>query len=374
MNLALFLRDLGPARATWLFLVALLFGTAMVLFDWGSILAWVLLPTIPIVVYSLALGASQVRYSVSHTPEIKTSPYILGFLLTLIALFGLFLRGGEDLISGDIDRNIMVGQIGAAIMTTAVGLVCRQVLITTDPAHDQREKVFRSLAGDLRRNATDFEMAQKRLVSLITEFVSTREELFEKEEQAFRKFMDGLERGSQILTEIETTYPKRLQASLATFHKNINTLDKAVGEAVKNVGDLSVAAKDGSDGIVSTGKTVEELLSQSAQQWDQASRDLAVTLTSSTESLKLAADESLAVQNGLGDIQEAMQAVVQQLQLLPEQTSQIVQSIGMESTAAHENVASLVSNLLQDVKAVDAVMDEVTTLLTKHVERLKNNG
>jgi hypothetical protein len=127
------------------------------------------------------------------------------------------------------------------------------------------------------------------------EFVSTREELFEKEEQAFRKFMDGLERGSQILTEIETTYPKRLQASLGAFHKNIKTLDKAVGEAVKNVGDLSVTAKDGSDGIVSTGKTVAELLSQSAQKWDQVSRGLAITLTNSTESLKLAADEGLAV-------------------------------------------------------------------------------
>ena len=142
MDSATFLRDLGPTQALWLFFAALVLGLAAIVTDWGSIWAWVLLPSAPIVAYSLALWVSQATYFVSHSPGIKTSPYILGFLLTLIALFNLFLRGGADLVSGDIDLNLLLGQVGAAIMTTAVGLVSRQILITTDPAEEQQQQVF----------------------------------------------------------------------------------------------------------------------------------------------------------------------------------------------------------------------------------------
>ena len=179
MDSATFLRDLGPTQALWLFFAALVLGIAAIVTDWGSIWAWVLLPSAPIVAYSLALWVSQATYFVSHSPGIKTSPYILGFLLTLVALFNLFLRGGADLVSGDIDLDLLLGQVGAAVMTTAVGLVSRQILITTDPAEEQQQ-VFQSLAGELRRNASEFDSAQRKLVSLIQEFVGAREELFSR--------------------------------------------------------------------------------------------------------------------------------------------------------------------------------------------------
>ena len=374
MDSATFLRDLGPTQALWLFFAALVIGLAAIVTDWGSIWAWVLLPSAPIVAYSLALWVSQATYFVSHSPGIKTSPYILGFLLTLIALFNLFLRGGADLVSGDIDLDLLLGQVGAAIMTTAVGLVSRQILITTDPAEEQQQQVFQSLAGELRRNASEFDSAQRKLVSLIQEFVGAREELFSREELAFEKFLGGLERGSQILTEVETTYPKRLQSALSAMNKHVQALDQAVGDATRHVADLCAAAKEGSDGITNTGNRVEELLSKSAQQWDQASRSLTSALTTSAGSMKQAVDETAALQSQLSGTQEALRSIVENLKLLPEQTRQVVERIGSESKSAHDDVASLLSNLIQDAKAMNAVVDEVTTLLTKRVGSMRSHG
>ena len=372
MDSATFLRDLGPTRALWLFFAALVLGLAAIVTDWGSIWAWVLLPSAPIVAYSWALWVSQATYFVYHSPGIKTSPYILGFLLTLIALFNLFLQGGADLVSGDIDLNVLLGRVGAAIMTTAVGLVSRQILITTDPAEEQQQQVFQSLAGELRRNASEFDSAQRKLVSLIQEFVGAREELFSREELAFQKFLGGLERGSQILTEVETTYPKRLQSALSAMNKHVQALDQAVGDATRHVTDLCAAAKEGSDGIINTGNRVEELLLKSAQQWDQASRSLTSALTTSAGSLKQAADETAALQSQLSGTQEALRSIVQNLKLLPEQTRQVVERIGSESKSAHDDVASLLSNLIQDARAMNDVVDEVTTLLTKRVESMSS--
>ena len=137
MDLSTFLRDLGPTQALRLSAIAFVLGFVAIVIDWGSILAWVFLPSVPIAAYTWALWVSQATYFVSHSPGTKTSPYILGFLLTLSALFILFLRGGDNLVSGDIDINMLLGQVGAAIMTTAVGLAARQILIATDSAEEQ---------------------------------------------------------------------------------------------------------------------------------------------------------------------------------------------------------------------------------------------
>ena len=358
MDLATLLRDLGPTRALRLFFIAFGLGLAAIVIDWGSISASVLLPSVPIVTYTWALYKSQATYFVSHSPGTKTSPYILGFLLTLIAVFNLFFRRGDDLVSGDIDINMLLGQVGAAILTTVVGLVARQILISTDSAEEQQQQVFQSLAGELRRNATEFDSAQRKLVSLIQEFVGAREELFSREELAFQKFLGGLERGSQILTEVETTFPKRLQSALSAMNKHIEALDQAVGDASRHVTDLCAAAKAGSDGITTTGNRVQELLLKSAQQWDQASRSLTSALTTSAGSMKHGATETAALRRQLSGIQEDLISIVQNLMLLPEQTRQVVERIGSESKSAQDDVASLISNLIQDAKAMNAVMDE----------------
>ena len=195
-----------------------------------------------------------------------------------------------------------------------------------------------------------------------------------REELAFQKFLGGLERGSQILTEVETTYPKRLQSALSAMNKHVQALDQTVGDATRHVADLCAAAKEGSDGITNTGNRVEELLSKSAQQWDQASRSLTSALTTSAGSMKQAADETAALQSQLSGTQEALRSIVQNLKLLPEQTRQVVERIGSESKSAHDDVASLLSNLIQDAKAMNAVVDEVTTLLTKRVESMRSHG
>lgn len=360
-----FLRDLNPRRTSALFFAALVAGTGLILPNWGALWVWVVMPVIPIVLYGGALWVSQAHFLVSHTSAIKSSPYILGFTLTLIALFNLFLRGGNELVTGTVDQDLLLGQVGAAIATTAVGLVTRQVLITHDFQEEDQHRVFQSLATQLRENARDFDSAQRQLISLIKEFVATREELFSQEEQAFQRFLSGLDSGSQILTEIETTYPKRLQSALATIEDHLLVLDGAVTGTTRNLAELCTTAKRGNEEVQSSASAILIQLSESSGKWAEASQAAINGLDTSRRTLR---NQVEAVR----ELREKLDGVVHSFEQLPAQISEAMMHWGAKSRANHDELADLFSGLLADVRAMDVVVDEVASLLSKRVANFKN--
>ena len=342
-----FLRDLSPRRTSLLFLAALIAGILLILPNWGAVWAWVLMPVIPVVLYSAALYASQVRFLVSHTSAVKSSPYILGFTLTLLALFNLFLSGGAALLDGTIDQDLLLGQIGAAIATTAFGLLARQVLITHDAQEEVQHQVFSSLASELRRNAKDFDSAQRQLVSLIKEFVATREELFSREEQALERFLGGLESGSQILTKIQTTYPKRLRAALETFGTDVAALDKAVNHTTRTLAELCTTVKSGNQEVQESTSALLNQLSESSRKWGDASQAAMGALEASRSALR-------AREDGIGH------------------TFDDIRGSLVKSQENHNELVTLFDRLLADVRAMDHVVDEVASLLSRRVAESKN--
>ena len=341
------LRDLNPRFASALFFVALVAGVVLILWPWGSLLAWVVLPLLPVLLYSVALYVSQTKFLVSHSAAVKSSPYILGFTLTLAALFNLFWRGGADLVDGTIDQDLFLGQIGAAIATTAVGLIARQVLFTHDAVEEDQDRIFRSLASELRRNAKDFDLAQRQLVSLLKEFVATREQLFSLEEQAHQRFLSGLESGSQILTEIETKYPNRLRSALQTIGTHVTALDETVTEAARNLTELSTSAKEGNKEIRTSASALLTALAEDSRKWGEVSRAARDGLDGSTSAVRVREE---AVKSTLDGMQISMSA----------------------ARKNHDELAAEFSRLLTDVRAMDQVIDEVASLLSKRVAGLKN--
>lgn len=366
------LRDLNPRQASALFFAALVVGSALIIANWASLWAWVVLPAIPVVLYSAALCVSQAHFLVSHSWAIKSSPYILGFTLTLVALFNLFVRGGAELVDGTIDHDLFLGQVGAALTTTAVGLLARQVLITHDVQEEDQHQVFQSIASQLRKNTRDFDSAQRQLVSLIQEFVATREELFSQEEQAFERFLAGLESGSQILTEIETTYPKRLQSALETVGTHVAALDRAVTEATTNLGSLCATTRKGNEEIQGSVSAILRQLSESSLNWRKASEAAISGLDTSQLALQNRVEVLIELQETMDRVFASIETAIQRLEQLPLQTSAVIKSWDAESRANHEELAALYSNLLADTRAMDTVVDEVATLLGKRVASLKN--
>ncbi len=212
MSIHDFFRDLNSNRCGRLFFGFLVLSVCFILLPLRQVWAWIVLPAVPLAAYIAALVYSQRVYYVAHSIEIKNSAYIFGFLLTLIAICNLFIQSGEALMGrglneNDVNSPFVIGQIGAAIVSTVVGLLGRQVLVTGDPLEADQDEVYRDLTKTLRENAIELDQAQKQLIDVVKDFVTQREVLFQDEERAFQRFVTGLEKGEQLLTNLEITFP-----------------------------------------------------------------------------------------------------------------------------------------------------------------------
>jgi hypothetical protein len=159
-------------------------GSFLVFGGWGK----PFLPTLPVVGYGLVLIVSQEVYYVQLAASIRDSPYFLGFILTLIEILNvLFIGFPQENIGGFLFR-----EIGAAILTTAAGLMMRQILLANDAAEEAQDRMFRTLAEEVRKDTVEFHQTQKLFVNLIREFVQTRERMFSEEEKASAEYLKVL--------------------------------------------------------------------------------------------------------------------------------------------------------------------------------------
>src|SRR5205807_1762760 len=150
-----------------LFLCALFVGTFLVFGGWGK----PFVPALPVIAYGLALIISQEVYFVQLGANVRDSPYFLGFLLTLLEILALLLVGlPEDNLSPFLYR-----EIGAAILTTAAGLMARQRLLANDTAEEAQDRIFRRIADEVKKDTVEFHETQKLFVNLIREFAHARE-------------------------------------------------------------------------------------------------------------------------------------------------------------------------------------------------------
>jgi hypothetical protein len=147
-----FLLRLTPLRAFFLFSGCLLAGSMLIFIEWGKPVT----PSLPVVAYGLVLFYCQTHLYVQFNATTKDSPYFLGFLLTLIALFQIL---SSDL-GESIGREFMVREVGAAVLTTVCGLFMRQLLLSRDPSEEAHDRVLQTLAEEIRRDTVEFHRAQ----------------------------------------------------------------------------------------------------------------------------------------------------------------------------------------------------------------------
>jgi len=104
-------------------------------------------------------------------------------------------------------------EIGAAILTTATGLFMRQILLASDRAEEAQDRIFRTIAEEVRKDTLEFHDAQKLFVKLIKEFVQAREEMFSDEEKAFAEYLKALKDGAQRVGAL----PKRVETVMVAL-------------------------------------------------------------------------------------------------------------------------------------------------------------
>ena len=202
-----FLSNLNPRRAFALFFCALSLGTIFIFGGWWKPFS----PAVPVFAYGAILLAVQDRYFVQFGPQPQDSPYFLGFILTLFEILNVVLIGFPQ----QNTDSFLFREIGAAILTTAVGLIMRQILLANDQAEEAQDRYSEPSRKKLRKDTVEFHDTQRLFVKLVREFVQVREEMFSSEEKAFAEYLKVLKDGALKLGAL----PKRVESVLACSGK-----------------------------------------------------------------------------------------------------------------------------------------------------------
>jgi len=120
------------------------------------------LPSVPILVYTLYLYANRSSVGQLGGDALKDSPYFLGFLLTMFALFKIFNDVASSSSLFGQNPALMTQEVGGAVLTTIVGLFCRQALLALvqDEAPEEDDRLA-ALANAVTSHAVAFEVARQ---------------------------------------------------------------------------------------------------------------------------------------------------------------------------------------------------------------------
>ena len=104
-------------------------------------------------------------------------------------------------------REFLVPQIGTALLTTIIGLVARQFIVTSDPVHEAQAGILQAATDELKENISAYRLAQQNLLQLIDDFTITRSELIEEEQRASKEHLALLTESSSALGKLGRQYP-----------------------------------------------------------------------------------------------------------------------------------------------------------------------
>lgn len=120
------------------------------------------LPSVPIVVYAIYLYANRLPVGQLGGDALRDSPYFLGFLLTMMALFKIFNDVSINASLFGRNPSLMTEEVGGAVLTTIIGLFCRQALISLIPdTEPEEEDRLAALANSVTSHAVAFEVARQ---------------------------------------------------------------------------------------------------------------------------------------------------------------------------------------------------------------------
>jgi hypothetical protein len=225
-----YLLNLTARRASHLFLLALVAGLISIWFEVG--LPWI--PALLVFFYGLLLlYAAKVLY-VSHSEMTNNSPYFLGFVFFLFSIYRSF--SGFD--PSQVKTSKVIGQLGAALLSTLVGLPFRQLLFAYAPGQADQDQFFRTLEEELRSSATQYKKSQAELVQLLHEFVASRELLFAEEEKASNRFVQNMEKTARIFDNAFENYPTMISTALTESAKGVTKLRRALDELAVSAEEL----------------------------------------------------------------------------------------------------------------------------------------
>ena len=324
------------------------------------------------------------------TSTVKDSPYFLGFLLTLLGLFTIFITIAIDRQHHvDVDVGELVGQAGGAILATVIGLFFRQILWSHDKVENEREVIFQNLSETLRNQAVEYQTQQAALATLVGDFVKTRKRLQTEEEKVHSRYLQHLEQTSNLLDQFNAQYPDKVAAVLTGLEqsgKNIAGATAQLTTAIETIiTDLSTTVSTQAQKFTASvssavgpidraGAELATTISGLESRIDEGGRNIGSSLqnfakeigdtpaslwetASSFENLRISAK----------GLEEAVQRVITSATFIDQAVAELVKGLASDTASIHVEIQRRAETLRSDMHEVDQAFEELIALIRRRL-------
>lgn len=391
----------GQALSTWKlfapFTLATVIGAVAILEGAGI---WV--PCAAIAGFSLLLYLVVLRSGAAWEGSAADSPYFLGFLLTLVAVYHALTLSGE----GGAEPGILLRSAGAALLPTGVGLFARQVFTALqDVGARGAENTHEHLLAEIREE-------------LVTLIGITKQSL-DRDEAALQQTFDriseelGKIRGDTIIGEVREAHREIVQLTkeMLQHHREYMRTEteagaqwhRALAETTAELGRLQEAASSGTQHVTDTAGELDGQMREASrpftaafQRLDRQSQKLEALLDSRIQTLTTSMakfEEAFASQqtqglaaahaamelskhsaNAIRDLaaaKTALTGIVEATADVPRRLTVTADAIGEAGKHLEHAVHQTVSPLHREAKEIDSIIGDLTNILTKRVADLR---
>ncbi len=343
------------------------------------------LPTVIVGLYG-AYVLLAVKAARSTSAVTVDSPYLLGFLLTEVSLYAVFMNLGENWGKEGFDIRFLIGGVGTAVLTTVVGLVFRQA--GASYLVDESSDDFQGVLKEIKDNAVVFGLAQRNFVQMLNEHTVRHSELLSQERRAVEQYTTSLTDSRDRLTKSLTGHATLISTSFEEIGKALVTFRTSVeneaghlgraGDALESLATQRIRALEevlgaGVETLAQLRKHHEEIaktlraavseqldsVKNATAIWTSFAKDAGQGIDTVTSSLRGTAAAGTALQKELGSTGDALVQLRKQFAELPAPLSQSVKKLSDEFDKTHAESVVRLNELAKEANAIDLIIDDL---------------
>jgi hypothetical protein len=397
--------DQSPSQV-WLFLlfVAFVLVGGTVILRGGP--AWGPLVLVALYSFGLWLGVRR-GGSGGHVwaGSAADSPYFLGFLLTLVALYYTLTDAATS--SNELSPERLLQHAGAALLPTGMGLVARQFFTSKGDVASREDQV--SDSATLR----SIEQTLQSLVEVTRDSLRRDEEALAGTLQKVNAALGELNK-DLIVKQLQNAHQSLLDALDETWKQRKKHLEadltatkqwnQAISRTTEHLGRIEFAARDAAKRVTDVGAQLEERITGATQPMIDASERLAEAfqLLDGTldqrfsavsqrieEFRKMVVDQMEASENAvsltagvakgateaadrLDEASRALSQVAIAVARVPGTLDQTTSAIEQSAVKLERAVSATVSPVQRQAREIEALIEDLTKILTTQVNSLRD--
>lgn len=314
----------AKAKLRFYFITILGLGSALILFPIFSGVMQIAIATGMMVVYYL-LGAKFIIYPNTRA-VFADSMYYLGFLFTFVALVGAMMR----INSSNYDIELIIGQMGPALVTTVVGMAVRIYLTQFEAITDEPEAEAASALGQLAGN----------LIEALNTINSTS--------QANAKLMKDFQENTN---EQLQNFTARLNAI------DTDSLERNFAQLAQSISSLSVKTNDLSSQVNQARSTITDVDSEFKG------------LKPSLDNLKSNIDTMETFQSDINELDSKIDETTESFEKVSNNLQNKVGVAAQQVNQSVTNISNHIGKTEEEIKGLSKTLKETVTGVVEFLSR-----